>query len=645
MKNSTFGGYRSIRAFVKAKLQRFDRMEHNFANLFEMMFSEKENVLFEKSEGYRVVKTTYGESCERILRRCETLRTLLENAAYNSVVGIYMSNSPDWIEIFWTVLRCGYRPLLMNLRLDDTTLEHVLAQTDAIAVISDGKQFSIKTICCTDVVPAEAVGDAGDFGSEILLMSSGTSANVKLCAYTAEELYHQIKDSYQIILGCKQMQKHHEGQLKLLTFLPFYHVFGLMAMYIWFAFFSRTFVHLNDLMPQTIVNTIRRHKVTHIFAVPLFWQKVYAQAMETIAKRGPETKSRFDRGLRLAQKLEGIPVLGRAFRHVAFKEVRQNLFGDSVRFMITGGSMIGSNVLSFFNSIGYHLANGYGMTEIGITSVELSMRKKLLNAGFVGKPFSSVEYKISDDGELLVRGLAAAKYIIEGGTRTNRDGWFRTRDLAVCENGHYRLLGRLDDLVITATGENLNPNLIEPKLSLPSCRGVCLIADGGTAVLLVSVKKHMQEDALRKLEQDLKSRLVQLQLSSQIGKLVFMADPLMLEQEFKPNRRRLAESYRSGALTPVTTFKATPETEDDALFVRIHEMFAVALGKKAEDVSPQADFFLDEGGTSLDYFAMVSQLQEEFSVSFPTASQDSRNSVKELYDYIKVHKDNVDQIL
>lgn len=642
MNNTSFGGYRSIRAYVKAKLRQFDAMEHSFATMFDMMFSEKGNIFYERSEGYRLHKITYGEAYDHILRRCGSLRSVLGELPRDSVVGIHMKNSLDWIEIFWVVLRCGCRPLLMNLRLDDATLEQVLSDSKAVAVISDEKQFSVKTIFASDIVAAEATDGGEVFGSEILLMSSGTSASVKLCAYTAEELYHQIKDSYQIILDCKQMQKHCDGQLKLLTFLPFYHVFGLMAMYIWFAFFSRTFVQLGDLQPQTIVNTIRRHKVTHIFAVPLFWEKVYAQAMDTIRKRGPETSARFDRGMRLAKKLERVPVLGSAFRRVAFREVRENLFGDSIRFMITGGSMIGSHVLSFFNSIGYHLANGYGMTEIGITSVELSRSKRLLNAGYVGKPLSSVEYKIGEGSELLVRGRTAAKYIVENGVRTFRDGWFHTRDLAVCEKGHYKILGRKDDLVVSATGENLNPNLIEPKLHLPQCRGVCLVNDNGTPTLLISVKNHIPHDKLLQLEQSIKTQLASLQLSGQINRLFFTTDALMLEQEFKLNRRRLAAAYRSGTLTPVNAEKHVEAAVEDELFFRIRQMFAAALGKSADEIGANADFFLDEGGTSLDYFALVSQLQEAYAVSFPASSDTGRNSVKELYDYIKVATEHAD---
>ena len=145
--------------------------------------------------------------------------------------------------------------------------------------------------------------------------------------------------------------------------MPFYHVFGLIAVYIWFAFFSRAFVQLNDLSPQTIVNTIKRHKVTHIFAVPLFWETVYDQAIKTIKSRGDKTYQKFLKGMQLSRKLGSAPLLGNAFTKAAFREVRENLFGESICFLITGGSAIRPEVIEFFNAIGYRLADGYGMTE------------------------------------------------------------------------------------------------------------------------------------------------------------------------------------------------------------------------------------------------------------------------------------------
>ena len=646
MRHNDFGGCRTINSFVKAKLHRFENTEHSFRALFELMFAEKENILYERSEGYRILRTSYGEAEREILLRAATLKTLLPKLPQNAVVGIHMENSLSFIEMLWAVLLCGWCPLLMNLRLDDHMLSQALSDSNTQAVISDGTLFAVPTLLEKEIVPAAAPIALGQTGAEILLMSSGTSSSLKLCAYSAEEFYWQIHDSCDIIRRCRQMKKHYDGHLKQLTFLPFYHVFGLTAMYIWFAFFSRTFVQLNDLAPQTILNTVRRHRVTHIFAVPLFWQRVYDQAMKKINERGEETVKKFRKGMAIAQKIGDVPVLGKLFSRIAFREIREQMFGDSIRFLISGGSEISEEVLTFFNAIGYHIANGYGMSEVGITSVELSPKRRLRSAGFVGQPFSSVEYRLSDEGELLVRARTSAKYIIENGEKHFQTDWFSTRDLAACENGHYRILGRRDDLVVSSSGENLNPCLIEPRFEFPDAAGVCLIGvqeGGGTKpVLLVSVRQPITEKRLSALRQAVYQRASELRLEGQLGKIVLTADELMLPQEFKLNRRRLARAYAAGELTELSEESGAGASGRDgsALAAQLRALFAEAVNQPAEEIGDDADFFRDCGGTSLDYFAMISRMQEEYGISFPSAGGQSLGTVREFCQYIEAAQDH-----
>lgn len=640
MAEKGLGGYKSIDKFVEAKLHAFGGGDICFSALFDMCFSEADNIMYERSEGYRIIKTSYGAAKDNTLRLAAVLHDKLCTLERGAVVGLYMDNSLEWIECFWALLACGYRPLLLNLRLDDKSLEQALADCRAGAVISSGKGFGVTTVCFDTLAIGEKCYRADIFGTEILLMSSGTSSHVKVCAYSAKELYYQILDSYDIIKQCSAMKKHYKGHLKLLTFLPFYHIFGLIAVYMWFAFFSRTFVQLNDMQPQTIVNTINRHKVTHIFAVPMFWEKVYGEAIKTIKGRGEKTYSRFLRGMRIEEKLGFAPVLSRLFAHAAFKEVRRNLFGESISFMITGGSSIENDVLSFFNGIGYRLANGYGMTEIGITSVELSSKKRYLNGGYVGKPMSFAEYKTDADGVLYVRGKVIARYIIKDGATVSNDDWFCTGDLAECKDGHYRILGRCDDVVISSSGENLNPNLIEPSFNgIDGVDGVCLIGakQGGEIVptLLVSVNAHITPQRKALVEAEIKKRLSVLKLEQQVRKTVLITTPLITGQEFKLNRSRLRADYERDILPVAETERNKSFADGDELAERIRLYFSLALDKPVGDIDDDADFFTELGGTSLDYFALTAKLKEELKVSFPADGDKDLNTVSGIYNFVK----------
>ena len=419
MKLNNIHGFRTIEEYVDYKTAEFTKAEKSFEHLFFCMFDESENIMHETSDGYRINRTTYGEFKEKIIRSAPTLAQLLAEVPRGEMVGLYMSNRPEWIQIFWEILICGYRPLLMNTRLPDSVLEDILDEYSISAVISDGKIFSKKTVLFDEATkPSDSPSLSCSFGEEVIFMSSGTTNKIKLCAYTAENFYYQILDSANIIKQCPDIKRHYKGQIKQLMLLPLCHVFGFIAVYLWFGFFSRTFVFPKDLNPVTIQQTVKKHEVTHIFAVPMVWEAVYRAAIKKIRARGERTYRRF---LKMSAKVNKHGAFGDMLARRFLGEVREGLFGDSIQFLITGGSAIRPEAISFFNGIGYHLANGYGMTEIGITSLEKSHKRKVLNTASIGAPFGYTEYSLNEQGQLLVKGKTRAAKIIVDGNETLTD--------------------------------------------------------------------------------------------------------------------------------------------------------------------------------------------------------------------------------
>ncbi|MCQ2496347.1 MAG: AMP-binding protein [Lachnospiraceae bacterium] len=693
---SSLGGYNSIDEFVEAKLKRFEKMDHNMASLYEMMFSEKDNIMYETSIGYEIKTITYGEVKAQIEAKAKRFGLLGTGSkgpktgegedgtaasfiGSDSVIGLYMDNSLEWIENFWCILMCGCSVLLMNRRLDDDTLEKAIRDCDVKAVISDGRQFSVPTIMAEELATgslaekaeAPAAGslaekakeseeyeitakvgistDAGRksvFGTTVYVMSSGTSASVKICGYSGEEFYFQVCDSYSIIKKCGLMKTHYKGMLKQLTFLPFYHIFGLVAVYIWFAFFSRTFVELKNFEPETITSTIKKHGVTHIFAVPLFWERVYEQAQKTIKARDEKTLAKFQKGMRLMRKTSNMPRLNRFLSKKLFKEVRENMFGESVVFMISGGSEIRPEILEFFNGIGYHLANGYGMSEVGITSVNLDKYSKKLLEGYVGEPFGSIEYKLTDEGNLCVRGKTVASTVIENGQKRSvgRDEWYDTKDMAVCENGQYRLLGRRDDVVISSTGENLNPNIIEPAFSdIKGVRNVCLIGPEREGVklpvLVVSTDKFINAEEFESVNSAVREKASEIGLGTELKDILFTTDELMTSEDFKLNRRKIRADYEQQRFSKIDKNPdagGSIRIDGNAMALKIRDIFAEAVDKPKDSVAYDTDFFIDLGGTSLDYFSMLCEIEEEFDLKIPDEAGTSLRTVQKLCEYINL---------
>ena len=632
--------------YVSDKLEKLKASDRDLKSVFLLMTAESDSLFAESNDGYKITIITYGEFKERTERMAGSLLAVLGEYDKDSIVGIYMNNCEEWLEIFWAILMLGYRPMLLNNRMSRSVLDDICVKYDVKAVISDDGEVGKKTFSLEEIKKAYSENAGEKISAEkdgwadnIILMSSGTTNHVKLCIYNGETIFYQICDSARIIKECKALKAHCEGYLKQLTFLPFYHIFGLMAVFMWFGYFGRSFVFLKDFSSETILNTVRRHKVTHIFSIPLLWNTIYDTVIRTAKERGEYEK--LMKGIKISEKLSGTP-FGKLFTKVAFKSVREQIFGDSIRFLISGGSAISEDVLRFFNAIGYHLANGYGMTEIGITSVELSSSRKDLTDKAVGKPFSSVEYMISDEGELLVRGETMADIVMEDGKVVDRteNGWFHTNDLAEEKNGRYFILGRRDDVIIGPSGENINPDVLEEKIHIEGAEEICIVrqsvGENKIPVLLVRVSPYASKEILKKIEENTAQILKDMDMDRIIGKVILTKSPLMEGNDFKLNRKKIGEKLDNGAIVPAE--ECSEEFEMNELTSKVAEIIAGVIGKRPEEVLPGADIFFDLGGSSLDYFTIVMDLQREFRVNFPSDNDRSFKTAGEFAEYIEKHR-------
>ena len=637
MRLNNIHGCAGIDEYVEYKIKKYSAKEKNFESLFELMFDEADNVMAETSDGYRITKITYGQYKQSVLDVVGSVAEAIGDIERGEMVGFYMSNSIDWIRIFWAILAAGYSPLIMNTRLSDSVLEEVLSNHSVKCVISDSHTFSVRTVSVDSILASEKKEfTPTEFGSEVIFMSSGTTDNVKLCAYNGENFYYQICDSASIIEQCPKIKRHYEGELKQLMLLPLCHVFGFIAVYRWFGFFSRTFVFPRNLNPDTIQRTVKKHKVTHIFAVPMVWEAVHKAAVRKIKERGASTYSGFCRMSALVNKLGRFgDFLARRF----LGEVRDGLFGDSICFLITGGSHIKTETLEFFNGIGYHLVNGYGMTEIGITSVEKSSKRKIANSASIGAPFGFTEYSISEDGRLLVRGKTRAGRIMQGDKviLTDYDEWFNTGDIMRCDGGRYFFDGRADDLIVGEDGENINPTIVERELKVDGADGVCVIKGTEGITVVLSVPGIFSESKLKEVYAQLDLRIAAANLSKVIKKIAFTHESLLRPGEFKLNRKKLAERF---ALSEIRVFDPRRIDEHVAEFAggierEIASCFAEVLGKEISEISPEADFFRDLGGTSIDYITLMSVIKSRLGIDIIVSGGAKLSSVKDLVSHVR----------
>jgi acyl carrier protein len=149
------------------------------------------------------------------------------------------------------------------------------------------------------------------------------------------------------------------------------------------------------------------------------------------------------------------------------------------------------------------------------------------------------------------------------------------------------------------------------------------------------VSKYITSQKLASVKENVSKILAEQHLDKQISELMFVSDALMTADDFKLNRTKIAKLYDENAFTIVEPQSDDDDDCSDELKERIKGYFAVALNMQADEIAYTADFFLDYGGNSLDYFAMISQIREEFDVPFPHDGEANMNTVKSICNFIR----------
>lgn len=269
---------------------------------------------------------------------------------------------------------------------------------------------------------------------------------------------------------------------RLLLFLPLSHVFARFLEF--FSFGGTISLALSSNM-KTMVKDFETFGPTLLLAVPRVYEKVYNAASQRAGTgfagkmfmRAAENAREWSKA---EQKGEQLPITGRIahafYEQVVYKKIR-TIFGPNADFAITGGAPMDSELSHFFNGIGMPVLEGYGMTETcGPVCVSLPEDNRI---GTIGMPMCGITAGIAEDGELVVKGPLVCKGYHnnpEVTTQQITDGWLHTGDLGdISEDGFISITGRKKDLIITASGKNVSPGLLEASVMTSPVVNQCLV--------------------------------------------------------------------------------------------------------------------------------------------------------------------------
>ena len=613
---------------VREKLHMLSQTDCSFGSIYKVMFSKPNFAMMETSTSFGGIKVfTYGEADEIIGRIAAGIRS---TGIRDSYIALYGENCPEWVFLFWAILRSGNKVFPVNLRQPSGFCQSMMDSLSCACILTPGScsGFTQKVFIYEEILGMGSRQNDSEedvFSDEIALCTSGTTLQEKICFYTGKEFSSLILSAEGIIKRNKTIKRAYREHVKMLVVLPLYHIFGLEATYVLFSFFGVSFVFPENMTPEILLRTIREHGVTHILCVPTLWHMIEKFVRREIAKRGQKTVDKFEKGLKISLALQSLfPFSEQRIPSKLFREVRNELFGESVHFCISGGSALRISASRLMNGIGYPLFNGYGMTEIGIASANFARKaNERLNASF-GTPFDCIRFRVGEDRHLLVSGPSVCKSMMINGVRKATDEWFDTGDMVEIDaKGRYVLCGRASDVVIGEGGENLNPELAEQAFDLPSAKNFAVLGDEKKEklILVCQISDKMVSVQKEKLLKDIEKGKSLLPLTYLISHVYFTYDPIMDDTDIKVSRHKLRQKIDSGAvklfdrLDRSSGGSRSNAGEESEIAGILREMFADILDVAPESIDPNAHFMNDLGASSLEYILLVNRIQERFDVN------------------------------
>lgn len=243
---------------------------------------------------------------------------------------------------------------------------------------------------------------------------------------------------------------------------------------------------------ETVQRDLREIAPTVYFTSPRAWSTMLTRVQVGIAESTRLKRWLYERFMPFAVELERRHLAGqepgigqRLWRAIGelliFGPIRDQLGLARARHAYTAGEAIGEEVFLFFRALGLPLRQFYGQTENSALCAAQDIGTVKLHT--VGKPFPGMELRISDSGEILVRGGNVFEGYFNDPAATAealQDGWLHTGDAGHLEaDGQLVVLGRVSELVHTRSGERYIPTFIENQLKFsPYIKDVCVLGDG-----------------------------------------------------------------------------------------------------------------------------------------------------------------------
>ncbi len=441
----------------------------NLTSLLELFARFGRDPAVVQRRGYRREKRTYAELHLDAVLWSSLLG--MKGIAPGDRVLLWGANSAEWIGCFWAIQLRGAIAVPMDPSASAEFVQRVVRDAGVKLILRDrelsalGTEISSLTLddlrasSASELVTAEFSRNQGSSSHQNtvaeILYTSGTTGEPRGVVLSHENFLANLEPIEREIQKYRKYERWMHP-LRFVSLVPLSHVFGQFMTLFLPPVLGATVVLEHSTNPREIVRTIKNERATALIAVPQMLDTLRGAIEREIDSRG--WRDWFEKARKRA---DAKSFLKRAWM---FRRIHR-MFGWRFWAFICGGAALSSETELFLKRLGYAVVQGYGMTE---TASLISLNHPFRAAeGSVGKILPGREFKLAEDGEILVRGAnVSSGYWEAGEVRAARDSeWLHTGDIGELDaEGNLRFRGRKKNVIVTPAGLNVFPEDIEAKL-------------------------------------------------------------------------------------------------------------------------------------------------------------------------------------
>jgi long-chain acyl-CoA synthetase len=373
---------------------------------------------------------------------------------------LWGDNRAEWVASFFGCVLRGVLPVPIDFASAPDFARRVEAEVAPKLIVGDPEKLNalgtfvpLLSLANLDAAittrTAAALDDLSESDPLQIVFTSGTTGDPKGVVHTHQNVLASLRPIE------TEMQKYLKYErpfhpIRFLHTLPLSHVFG-QFMGLWIPPLLAAEVHYEPrLVAGEMIERIRRERISVLASVPRVLDLMQAHLLDRIPT--------------LRARVASAATMKALARWWHFRDVHR-LFGLKFWAFVCGGASLSAAAEQFWSSLGFVVVQGYGMTE---TTALVTLNHPFhASRGSVGQVLPGREVRLSDEGEVLVRGETISNATWQDGRlQKQASDWLATGDLAEFdEGGNLRFRGRKKDVIVTSSGLNIYPEDLEAALA------------------------------------------------------------------------------------------------------------------------------------------------------------------------------------